>query len=1106
MTRDPLYQRIVAGLGGSLDPESFERCAADLLRRVYPGLAPVRGGNDAGMDGAVGDGDGPAFPLVCTTAANVLRNLRGSLQSYLDAGGTRRVAVLATSQALTPRRRRALEHAASGLGFTLANIHDRSDFANGLYRDPKWCVELLNLPHDPAPLSALPRTLRPLPSGTLVGRDEDLDWLRRTPGDLLLVGQPGTGKTALLAALALAGEGLFVVTEDVGRVLAGVREFQPPALLVDDAHLVPGLLAELRRQRQETGASFRIIADCWQGEREAVARAMGVSTNSVRELERLPRAQIVEVIRDRGLDGNNALVREIARQADGRPGLAVTLCDVCLRENSTGPVALGDALAGDVRATFEPLVGRDAISILAGLALGGGSGMQIEDVAEFLGLPLVRLHEAVSRLAAGGVLAEAGWRRVVVRPEALRHALVRDTFFNGPAALPVNRLLARAPADEATRTLIGARARGARIPFADLATRVRRSGDDKVWDEFASLGPAECRWVLVERGDDLHEVGVTALQIIPEEAVVRLFAVGVQPNGEWALTLLDQWAKAGMPGSGEPVSRRRLIAREATRWLEEDANSAVAIRAYCAALAPGYQAWEQDVADRYRMIQRYGHATLDEMRQIQTLWPGLRDRLHSEAITDWQPLQELYRAWAFPMLYRVAVDADTVAAMSRFASEVLFDLVQLCRDRPGFIHWAWQMADTRGLSLPVSLDPDFEALYPFRHRPDWQAAHEELRVASVALAERWVSEPPAAVAARISGWEVEIEAARSHAWPRGAPLTCEHLARLVDDPGVWTDAFAAAGLPGEMVGPFLAQTVALGRPGWEGRLEVCLESPKSEQAAVCIILGLADPPPHLLRAACDRLPRFANLVLVLAGKQTSVARVRDLLRHSAPVVAGMAAMGEWHSEPVGVVRPALAADWRDAVVRGVEDVPDAIWEAVPGLARDWLQARFDGPPRTGWPEMPPYQKVFDMLSVGDRAELLGHIPGNATWAADVVRLLVGNDVDLFRRLLGNDLLAAHAMAPLASRPDTRWREMAAVALSAGIEPERIALAAFDAEWVDLRRMGPMRWDDWPAAFAILQDDADPQVRKVGHFGREEAERRIEEQRQERRREAAWEDG
>jgi hypothetical protein len=90
MIRDPFYRDIVERLTNKLDPDLFERCAADLLRDELPTLVPVRGGTDAGMDGAIADDAGPAFPLVCTTAKDVIGSLTRSLNSYLRDGGNRR--------------------------------------------------------------------------------------------------------------------------------------------------------------------------------------------------------------------------------------------------------------------------------------------------------------------------------------------------------------------------------------------------------------------------------------------------------------------------------------------------------------------------------------------------------------------------------------------------------------------------------------------------------------------------------------------------------------------------------------------------------------------------------------------------------------------------------------------------------------------------------------------------------------------------------------------------------------------------------------------------------------------------------------------------------
>src|SRR5829696_2034069 len=102
--RDPFYRQIIERLSGTLDPELFERCATDLLRQTLPGLVPIRGGSDAGMDGGVADGEGPVYPLVVTTSNDVIGNFTHNLSQYKEKGGKRRHVALATSRALTAVR------------------------------------------------------------------------------------------------------------------------------------------------------------------------------------------------------------------------------------------------------------------------------------------------------------------------------------------------------------------------------------------------------------------------------------------------------------------------------------------------------------------------------------------------------------------------------------------------------------------------------------------------------------------------------------------------------------------------------------------------------------------------------------------------------------------------------------------------------------------------------------------------------------------------------------------------------------------------------------------------------------------------------------------
>lgn len=73
MKHDPFYNQIINGLKGKLDPDLFEECVIELIRRHDGYFAvPILGGQDGGMDGAVADGEGEPFPVITTTGTNVI--------------------------------------------------------------------------------------------------------------------------------------------------------------------------------------------------------------------------------------------------------------------------------------------------------------------------------------------------------------------------------------------------------------------------------------------------------------------------------------------------------------------------------------------------------------------------------------------------------------------------------------------------------------------------------------------------------------------------------------------------------------------------------------------------------------------------------------------------------------------------------------------------------------------------------------------------------------------------------------------------------------------------------------------------------------------------
>ena len=277
----------------------FERCAVDLLREVYPGLVPIRGGDDGGMDGAIADSRGGVpMPLVVTTAGSVIGNLNRNLESYRRGGGTASEAVVATSRPLTARQRRNLEKRAGEFGLVLRQIHDQADFVGRLYRNPGWRRELLGLTGDPPALSAFPGSPRPWPAAELLGRDEELTWLRTARSDVVMTGQPGVGKTALLSTLAKEGRGLFAVSAEIGKIADAYRELRPDRVFVDDAHLDEAhprhsLLNKLVRVRQELGMAFRIVATTWPGHEDDIRQVLYLTNDQTLRVKPLERKIIL---------------------------------------------------------------------------------------------------------------------------------------------------------------------------------------------------------------------------------------------------------------------------------------------------------------------------------------------------------------------------------------------------------------------------------------------------------------------------------------------------------------------------------------------------------------------------------------------------------------------------------------------------------------------------------------------------------------------------------------------------------------------------------------------------------------------------------------------
>ena len=1104
---DALYQQILDRLAGELNPQVFEDCACDLLRDIYSSLVPVRGGRDAGMDGAIADGEAEAFPLICTTRQDFRRNFRESLDSSLKHGRRPGKVVFATSQEVTPEKRRLLEGDARERDFTLIQAIDRHGFAQRLYGNPRWLKDLLDLSATPPALSAFPLSRRPLLDLEPIGRDEDLYWLRSTPGDLILAGEPGSGKTFLFVHLIRGGwDGVFLVDHDRGKIKSALLERRPAVVIVDDAHLHPEILGVLRHLRQEMEADFSLIATTWTWDIDLGAVAAELPGAQTRKLRLLPRHQILEIYQQAGIQEPDSLLRELVDQAANKPGLAATIAHLWKR-GAWQEILEGKALHKEILAAFGGASVKKVRveDLLAAFSLGGDTGMDLETVQEFLGLNRSELRVITAALAAGGVLSEEKGGAVSVWPQRLRTSLLRTVFFpDSVPGYPYRDLLVKAPSFGAAVLEIAlVRQAGARVPeIHDLVLKAgfKEESAQTAWYWLAAAGQEEARWVLEHYPGDLLDIASSLLERIPSEMIPRLLGRAEQEalareRESRSMHLLSTWVQKPYPDAvEEPVLRRKLVAMAAKRFLEGGGNLGIGAQAIGLALKPNQQGSGRDPGLGNTVKYWSALLPLEALRQISQLWGKIKVAISSLDRTALQHLETALWDWMHPSyaVRGVAVSEEVAHEMRAFALQVLQDLIPLAQTSPGLGARLARLAAQLDASLPVELDSEFDLLYPEDYVETEPARKAARQNALLELSDRWERLGPEEMARHLAEYEAEAERI-GYSWPRGTQDVCRFLAERVDDPLPWLDALIERGLESTFVSPFLTRLVREHRDGWEQVVDRCLDLDRYEFAAIDALLMFPNTPRPLVGKVLGRAPAWAVEGLALR-RELPPETLRAALLHPNWKLALAAAVGEWLAGNEKGVRAEFRADWRTAVLRARDEGPQQHWLELilardPDLALEWLRTRLQDPNLPEYFRAGPFASAVQSLQPAQRAQLLGELPAVSILSSLLPRL-VERDVKLYRQLLARPELQAYHLYPLSGKPDEGWRNLALLALEAGHSPEEIARATFWGRGV-VPGPGFGYSQAWEQTFESLEDHPRAEMREVGRYGQQIVEEQLQ---------------
>lgn len=1095
MIRNSLYAAIAEALSGPLDDRDqiFEACAVALLRKAHPGIFPMRGGSDGGMDGGIVEG-GEVAPLATTVGGDVEGNLKRSLESYRSSGGESSRVYFATSQKLTNPKKKKLKALAANLGFELVVPYDRDYFALALFESPEWRHELLGIPGHPPALSEHPASRRPRPDLPLVGFESVGAQLRALTGDVLVVGQPGSGKTSLLSANLRELGALFVVDQDAERLADALRARRPTCVYVDDAQTTPGLIPTLRRLRDDPDLAFqfRIVATCWPWDRDALLTQLGVAGGQCITLPLLSRLDMLAVIRRADIPGPDLVDRMLLDQSCGRPGLATTLCKLW-RDGAWKEVALGSALAREVWSAMDDREDARAPQVLAAFSLGGARGMTLEAVSRHLEVSVADVRLLLARLRLGGVVDQRAGQRFMVQPKHLRFALIREQYFGAvpadwrPLACEAERI------DDVLDGLLGARHGGAQVPDGCLMELlVKTSGRTDLWRLFAALGERQVHAVLRHRPDYLVTIAAEALEFNPLCIIPQLLDAAdsdPRPNNPaptHPLRILRDWVESAVPGTPAALTRRRDLSRCVAEWYRAgsgaESEQAVALTAFRAALSHKFDVVQTSAVDAYTGFFRTGAVTEIELDGIGSLWPEILSAIACHPVTDWNDVRLLMQEAGWPPT-GVSCSEQWRAIRKAQRARWLADLAPLAVGQNAASYWAWSLATSLGFTIVPEVEPGYRELKVAGHQwsPEWR---EEAAQRAHSLFERWKAEDAPTLIGRLARYAREE---RELGINDGIDVAAQAFYALADavDPGVWADTMMQQDVPPFWLVPFLRALLNSGHDDCTELLGRALDDSQHGAAATVLVLSTPEPPGGLLELAIERVPLLhSDQGTLWHGGHMPDATALRLLAHEDATVRSAAVMGAWTADRArgrsGEVRRAWEAAFVD--VGCDEWLTDQVLAAEPSLARLWLSARLDNSGGGDRLSTTACGAIVTGMSIEERIDWLARL-SNTLDHWELLRALVGDDPRVYRSVFEfGASLDGLRLAPLEGDPSSpAWAGLALIARENRVSAEEIARATdgfmqtYHGDGVEqlLARVGQ---------FEALRARGEPELSAIVHAG------------------------
>ena len=564
-------------------------------------------------------------------------------------------------------------------------------------------------------------------------------------------------------------------------------------------------------------------------------------------------------------------------------------------------------------------------------------------------------------LASGGTIDEApsweqGTPKLIVQPESLRYALVRDVFFGGAGSLEAPETIAQLGRPSGSLlAMVGAAHRGAQIDRGLLIDLLDLKDSEQV-TAYASLGLAEALEAL-ERAPQhraliaqaAYRSGINSKHM---PRVLMELAVGDQRAGhntpEDPLRAIDDHI-----ADSAQIEERKLAVSVTDEWLRSDGDPDVAMRVLAHAIQPGIRRGHSDPGLGKTITLARGALPPFLIRELSPVWDAVLGLVERERGAPPAPILETLHYWVYPdwLAFGEGISEELKVTIRTEASRVIGRLVEIWRDRPGALRRLRGYASSVELDVQFEVPHDFDILFP----AGWDGSEDEggytgwerrTDEAVSLLAATMYELPTDEIATRVFEADAEATAA-GIIDPRLTLRLAQLLAAENKQPDLVLTKLEQRGAAVHLMLPFLERVVELRLGGWEATVERLIEDDRTNWIAVQV--SLTRPVGLPLKDAAIRRMTGAYRSLIAAlilRNQIDQETIERLLDAPDMIVARDVAVAVWqaHRVDIAALSPTMRARWRDVIVKSRADDYwySVILKSDPNLFADWLRARFFG--------------------------------------------------------------------------------------------------------------------------------------------------------------------